>query len=479
MTEPAAKRVNRKRNLETHGAILGSRIRQRRRELGVTQSDLARRVGISASYLNLIEWNKRQIAGTRLRQIAEALHLPLAELEGSSERRLAEALTEVARLPSLEGLEIEEERIGELIGRFPGWSRALAALARSEREAVARAHVLSDRLSNDPFLGETVHRMLSRIASVRSAAEILTEYPDIPAAQRDRFSRIVHEESGTLSEVGEALATYLDKAEETDRVMTPIDEVEALFAARDNRFEEIEEPAASLAGLLTEPLPAPRREKAAALADDRLGATIDAVIAEQPQIVTVPGHARAQRALFRYAVGAILMPKEAFAARAAASGYDIEALADSFSAGVEEVCHRLTALGGESVPRFGYLRANAAGTIIEMIGLEGLAVPRYAAACPLWALYRAQQSPEAVVRQRALFPSGARFVFLARARHTGPIGFGRPRHYVTDMLVMTEDDAAQTVYAPDRSTFVEEVGPSCRLCPRLACAHRVEDPLSE
>ena len=46
------------------------------------------------------------------------------------------------------------------------------------------------------------------------------------------------------------------------------------------------------------------------------------------------------------------------------------------------------------------------------------------------------------------------------------------------MLVMEEADAAQTVYAPDPSTFVEEVGPSCRLCPRRSCAHRVEDPLS-
>ena len=55
--------------------------------------------------------------------------------------------------------------------------------------------------------------------------------------------------------------------------------------------------------------------------------------------------------------------------------------------------------------------ANAAGSIIEMRGLPGLAAPRYAAACPLWALYRAQQTPGAVVRQRAVFPNGGRFVF--------------------------------------------------------------------
>ena len=471
--------MNRKRNSRPQGSILGTRIRQRRREIGLAQSELARRVGVSASYMNLIEWNKRQVAGVRLRRIAEALDLPLEELGGSSERRLAEALAEIARLPSLGGLGIEEEKIGELIGRFPGWSRALAALARSEREATTRVGVLSDRLSNDPFLGETVHRMLSRVAAIRSSAEILTEYADVPADRRERFLRIMHEESVTLSEVGEALAVYLDKAEDTDRVLTPIDEVEAVFAARGNRFEEIEAASAELAELLSDPLPAPRRAKALALASERLGPTIEAVIAGQRQIVTATARTRAREALLDYAVGAILMPRESLAARSAASGYDVEALAESFSTGVETVCRRLTALHGEGVPRFGYLRANAAGTIIEMVGLEGLAVPRYAAACPLWALYRAQQSPEAVVRQRVLFPSGARFVFLARARHTGPIGFGRPRHYLTDMLVMAEEDAAHTVYAPDPSTCVEEVGPGCRLCPRRACAHRVEDPLSQ
>ena len=471
--------MNRGRKLGAQGSILGTRIRQRRREVGLTQSELARRVGISASYLNLIEWNKRRIAGARLRRIAEALDLPSDELGGLAEHRLAESLAEIAKLSSFDGFGVEENRIGELIGRFPGWSRALSALARSEREAVARAGVLSDRLSNDPFLGETVHRMLSRIAAIRSAAEILVEYTDIATDRRDRFLGIIHEESAALSEVGEALAVYLDKAEDTDRVMTPTDEVEAVFAARGNRFEEIEAASAELTGLLTDPLPVPRRARAAALASERLGPTIEALVVGEPRIATATGRVRARKALLDYASGAVLIPMAALAARSAELRYDIEALSESFSTGVDTVCHRLTALKGDGVPRFGYLRANAAGTIIEMIGLEGLAVPRYAAACPLWALYRAQQSPEAVVRQRVLFPSGARFVFLARARPSGPIGFGKPRHYLTDMLAMPEEDAAHTVYAPDRSTSVEEVGPSCRLCPRRTCVHRVEDPLSE
>ncbi|HET7409613.1 MAG TPA: short-chain fatty acyl-CoA regulator family protein, partial [Paracoccaceae bacterium] len=102
----------------------------------------------------------------------------------------------------------------------------------------------------------------------------------------------------------------------------------------------------------------------------------------------------------------------------------------------------------------------------------------HAQACPLWALYRAQSSVGTTIRQRADFPSGARFVFVARARPTGPAAFGHPRHYVTDMLAMSEADARATVYAPGPSTPAEPVGPACRICPRVGCPHRVEEAIA-
>ena len=153
-------------------SILGTRIRQRRRELEITQTALAHAVGISPSYLNLIEWNKRRIAGALLNRIASELDLEIADIAGTGERRLHEALTEIAHMPALDDMRIEEPRISELIGRFPGWSRAIAALARSERDASLRAQTLTDRLSNDPHLKETVHGMLTRIAAIRSNIEI-------------------------------------------------------------------------------------------------------------------------------------------------------------------------------------------------------------------------------------------------------------------------------------------------------------------
>ncbi|MEQ8319076.1 MAG: short-chain fatty acyl-CoA regulator family protein [Rhodospirillales bacterium] len=462
-------------------SILGTRIRQRRRELGTTQAELAKKVDISPSYLNLIEWNKRRIAGPLLGKIAAALDITLSELDDVSERRLSITLGEVAHLPALNGLGVEEERINELIGRFPGWARGLAALARSEREATERAYSLSDRLTNDPYLSENVHRMLTRIAAIRSVSEIITGYPDVPADRRDQFDQIIFEESQALSDVGEALAVYLDKADDSDKVFTPVDEVESLFESRSNHFQELERYCERISASLSEYRPGMRREAALKLVDDKLSDVIEDVITTQPQIETSAGKTRARDMLSGYSVAALLLPMSEFADTAAEKRYDIEALGSHFSCDLDIVCQRLTALsntGHSDIPSFGYFRANAAGTIIRMHGLERMPVPRYAAACPLWILFRAQQSPDNVFRQRAIFPSGARFVFVAKAFNQGQVEYGKPRHYVTDMIAMSEDDAYQTVYSPDDNTRLEEVGPSCRLCPREQCLHRVIDPLS-
>ncbi|MFT3973442.1 MAG: short-chain fatty acyl-CoA regulator family protein [Amaricoccus sp.] len=450
-------------------AFLGPRIRERRRGLGVTQADLARQIGISPSYLNLIERNKRTIAGPLLRRTAQALGIGLEDLDGAAERRLLATLSELANAPDLASLGVEAAAAGELIGRYPGWARAVAALARAERSATAEARALADRLTHDPILAETVHMILSRIAAIRSAAEILADYADVPPEQRDRFLGIIADESLALSHGGAALSEYFDATAADGRRLSPFDEVAAIFERREEHFEEIEAAAASAPGPEEHSVEAAR---GAALT--RCGGPIATIVAAAPEIGT-PAAERLRAALVDYAAAALLLPMVAFAPKAAELGHDAEALADVFGVDVSTVCRRLVTL--REGPRFGYLRVNAAGSLLERRGLPGLFAPRYAAACPLWVLYRAQQSPETMIRQLAVFPTGDRFVFVARAGSVGPSGFGRPRHYLTDMLAMSESDARRTVYAPDAGARAEEVGPACRICSRAACPHRVDDAL--
>ena len=459
--------------------ILGYRIRERRRQLKISQAELAKRVGISASYQNLIEHNKRSVGGSLLLRIATELNMQIEELSEVSEHRLLATLEEIAQKRDIASLGVDENKVGELIGRYPGWARAIAALARSENEANEKARALADRLTHDSFLGESVHRMLSSIACVRSAGEILLDNPEISKKNRDIFQGIIVKESQTLTNLGESLASYFDKSEDTQKVLTPLDEVEALFESRQNRFEEIEAIADTLVEDLDDPIPGTRNQKAMKMANQMFKQCITEIITDQPQIETELAQIQAEKALLAYAANALLAPMKVFLEQAKALKFDVEALAKSFLINTETVFHRLSALPRtEDLPCFGYYLANAAGTIINFRALPELISPRYASACPLWVLYRAQQSPQTILRQRALFPSGSKFVFLARTRQLGPSGFGQPRHYVTDMLAMNDQDAAYTVYATDNSVPLEPVGSTCRSCPRIDCLHRVSDPLT-
>ena len=239
-------------------AIIGTRIRERRRAIGLKQADLARRLGISASYLNLIERNKRRIAGPLLRRTAHELDVSPDDLEGAEERQLLETLQQMTDLPSMKSAGVEAEAVGELLGRYPGWVRGIAALARSEQTAQETTRALSDQLTHDPFLSQAVHSMLTRIAALSSASEILTEFTDVTPGERARFDRIVLDEGRSLTKIGEALASYFDNSVRANRTLTPIDEVEAMFRARANRFVELDEAAHTLHTRL-DPAPPERR----------------------------------------------------------------------------------------------------------------------------------------------------------------------------------------------------------------------------
>ena len=459
--------------------IPGARIRAHRRQLGLTQTELAKQIGISTSYLNLIERNKRRIAGDLLRRTASVLGIGADELDGAAERRLAGRLREVASLPHLSAFQAEEAAVPDLIGRFPGWANAITALVESERNAVSTARALGDRLTHDPFLGEALHGMLSRISALRSAAEILTDFDDIPETRRARFLSIIRDESRMLSGVGEALAAYFDKAGDIGQPITPADEVEALFHKRQNRMEEIEELAESLS-LRVEPGAAAFRTDAAhRLAQAEFNSVIESIVAEAPELETAAGRDRAKPVLFEYAADALLAPMKRFEERARTGRYDAELLANQFAAPYQVICRRLAALpSAAGAPSFAYFQANAAGTIIQQRGeIVDLPLPRYSSACPLWVLYRAQQRPQELFPQRVRLPGGGRHLFLARARNNGGAGFGAPRHYLTDMLAIGEAHAANTVYASLTDLVVEDIGPACRICPRTGCVHRVDDPL--
>ena len=59
---------------------IGHKIKTKRRKLGVTQSDLAKKLSISASYLNLIESGKRKVNVDLLLKLADELNIEISDI---------------------------------------------------------------------------------------------------------------------------------------------------------------------------------------------------------------------------------------------------------------------------------------------------------------------------------------------------------------------------------------------------------------
>jgi len=508
-------------------SVIGSRIRDRRRSLRMTQAALATRVGISASYLNLIEANKRSIGGGLLKRIGDALELPLESLDGAAERRLLDDLDEIAGAPMLASLPLAGSA-SDLAARHGAWAHALVFLHRAWRDRDRAVNALSNRLSQDPFLGDAVHRMLTRVAAIRSAAEILGATDDLEPDEQRRFAQIASVESERLSDVAHALAAFFDKDVSDAHSRTPIEEVDDFLLDRGNHFPALESVADDLraacgdaseraladylrrvenvaigyrrasAGTLfeydaqgrklvmDETLPAPtRRFELARLAADlfRQGARLSAEMDASPQLRSAAARRRARRVLSSYVAGAVLFPYADFREAAVASRYDIEHLVRRFDASFEQVCHRLTTLqrpGAEGIP-FGLMRVDAAGYVTKRLPLPRLLLPRYGNACPIWALYAAFQTPGEIVRQIAEFPTGDRFLFVACAVDKVRPAYAMPRRLMSVMLACDVLHADRTIYGEGlrlaSAAKAVPVGSNCRLCVRNDCAYREEDPI--
>ncbi len=134
----------------TRDALTGSRIRERRVMAGQKQADLAKRIGISASYLNLIEHNRRRIGGKLLLNIAAALGVEPTALTEGAEAALIATLREAADDARLSGP--EATRADEFAGRFPGWADVLATAQRRIATLERTVETLTDRLAHDPHL---------------------------------------------------------------------------------------------------------------------------------------------------------------------------------------------------------------------------------------------------------------------------------------------------------------------------------------
>ncbi|MGY6534729.1 MAG: short-chain fatty acyl-CoA regulator family protein [Pararhodobacter sp.] len=443
-------------------ALSGTRIRALRTTRGLSQTELARLAGVSPSYLNLIEYNRRRAGKRVLQAIATALEVTpdrLAEDAGTAIVQALQGTVSGAAASDRADPPPEMDRAEELAGRFPGWAAHLVALA-ARNEAQARViERLSDRMAHDPNLSAALHEIVSAVTAVQSTAAILADTQDLEPEWRARFHRNVHADSQRLATAADALVAFLDTAETETGLASPLEELEAWLAARGYHLPEIEAPRpadwpALVAGQADLASAAARELACRWLAGAHADARALPLDALHPYLAGVAGGARTVRP---------------------------EVIAHELGVGLAQVLRRLACLPPQpGFPGFGLVICDGSGTLTFRRPIEGFAMPRFAGACPIWPLYQALSMPGRPLCVQVECPGqpAPRFLAHAVAELAGGARFNPPWALQAVMLLTPtgapraagEGGASATELAPQ----LIKVGSSCRVCPRPACHARRE-----
>ena len=433
---------------------MGPRLRRLRRDLGLTQADMAADLDISASYVALLERNQRPLTADMLLRLARTYKLDMAEVAGDGGTEQTARLHAVLKDPMFADLDLPALATGDVAVNYPGITEALLRLYTSYREE----HLaLADQGTTPDDAPDPVAESRRFLAARRNSFPMLDDMAEKLAAD---------------AETEGGLTGWL-RARHSLRVRRLPADVMAWSLRRYDRHRD--------AILLDDTLDTASSQFQLALqiAYLEMRKTFDAIL-KDGQFTTESSRSLARRALASYGAAAILMPYAAFAKAVEARRYDVEALARQFGTSFEQTAHRLTTLqkpGQERVPFF-FLRVDPAGNVSKRLDGAGFPFARHGGSCPLWSVHRVFETPRQVVTQWLELPDGQRFFSIARTVTAGGGGWGSPRVDRAIALCCAADHAHRLIYTqgspPPAPT---PIGVTCRLCHRPHCLARSAPPI--
>jgi predicted transcriptional regulator/transcriptional regulator with XRE-family HTH domain len=432
----------------------------------MSQVQLAQKLGISPSYLNLIEHGHRPLSAPLLIKLAQIFALDLRSFSAEHDARLVTELLEAFGDPVFEPHELTAADVRELAATAPAAARAVLALYQSFRNAREAAATLALKMyDSDDLSGVERSRLPSEEVSDLIQRHG-NHFPALEAGAEELWTQ-AHLEGDTLYQglvrqlgVAHGVVVRVEKAGamrgaarryDPERRVLTLSEV----LRRGSRNFQV----AYEVGLLSQ------------------GAAIEA-LARDAFLTSDASRALARVALANYFAGAVLMPYRQFRHAARAERYDIELLGHRFRASVEQVCHRLTSLrrpGAEGVP-FHFVRIDIAGNISKRFSASGLRFARFSGACPRWNVFSAFLTPGMIRTQVSQMPDGTTYFWVARTVRREGGGYHAPHTTLAVGLGCEVSYARELVYADgvdlqSREAIVP-VGLTCRLCERVDCEQR-------
>ena len=428
----------------------GARVRRLRTSRGLTQTRMASDLGVSISYLNLIERDQRPLSAAFLLKLAGTYDLDLKSLAEGDAQDLGDELVKVFTDPRLIGIDVPRTELRELALRQPGVAQALLRLHASTPASAPKPQ------PGPPGPLAAVMRMIEQTNN---------HFPGLDTAAE----RLADELRLSGGDLNAAAVERLRTRHSIQVRVLPVDVMPVTLRRLDLHARQLQ---------LSESLDAASRGFAAAVQLSLIELKTEIADAIAGAGITDPLHIRAATvALGKYASAALLMPYGRFLTACEATGYDVELLQARFGRGLEQVAHRLTTLGrpgARGVPFF-LVRIDRAGTISKRFAPNPSPLPRPGhGGCALWNLHSAFAQPGQMQRQLVELEDGHRFLTLARTIRTtaGPWGSDRPSFAIGIGCEARHAAALAWSAGLDLAGPASPIGPGCAACHRAACRQR-------
>jgi len=448
---------------------IGPKIKAFRRQMGLQANKLAIQLGISPSYLALIEGGKRRIDGDLLLKICQELKIQLSDLTSKIDLNLANNISELLDDKLFEDLDILGPEVKDLVNTNPKIARALIKLGdnykKKDHEIVSKVEDLSGKMIDsrkNSFPGEVVSDFLQ---------ENKNYFPKLEEFANSIFEKINLNNRITYIE----LCNFLNK-EYGILVKDVLPEEGKPFSKIFNKNKK--------ELLLSDYIALETKKLYVSSQIAHEGAIKD--INEYLSKFSFPSDESKKLtkvALLNYCGAAILMPYKLFHSECMKNKYDLELLQNTFATTFEQITHRVTCLQDPKllgIP-FHFLRVDIAGNISKRFSLSGIEIPRYGGACPRWNVYSAFTRPGVIQAAVSKMSNGEKYVCIAKTVEKGVGKFGQSKSILSIGLGCEAKYAKDFVYTEnlninDKKTETP-VGVSCRTCDRLDCSQRAFPPL--
>jgi len=448
---------------------IGPKIKAFRRQLGLQANKFAEQLGISPTYLNLIEGGKRKIDGDLLIKISKELRVELSDLTSKSDINLENDISELLDDQLFDDLDILGPEVKDLVSTNPKIARALIKLGdnfkQKDHEIVNKVENISGKIIDSrkaSFPGEVISDFLQ---------ENKNYFPKLEDFANNIFEKI--QKNNRTRYI--ALCDYLKK-EYSITVKDVIPEEEKPFSKIFNKAKK---------ELLLSDYNSLETKKLYAAAQIAQEGAIN-IITDYLSKFNFPSEESkrlTQVALLNYCGAAILMPYKLFHNECKKLKYDLELLQNTFATSFEQVAHRVTCLQDPKLPGipFHMLRTDIAGNISKRFSLSGIEIPRYGGACPRWNVYSAFTRPGVIQAAVSKMTNGEKYVCIARTVEKGVGRYGQSKSILSIGLGCEAKYAKEFVYTEnldisDKKTEIP-IGVSCRTCDRLDCSQRAFPPL--